>query len=225
MKPKLLVVGSGPRGELVGDPFKKHFDLHTMDIDQKVKPHTVGDMRRMPFENESFEAVMAQHVLEHVSSTDVGRAIKEMYRVLKPGGEIFIGVPNLAFACERILEGKIFEAAYCIRPDGTSRGYPITPLDMVYGWHVMVRFNKGWTHRYGFTRESLFKWMHFNPELRWSFCVSHEVRMLGDLDRTEVRFYGIKEGKPTYEHFSEWANNHDLDVGDPYAVKEEIENG
>lgn len=48
----------------------------------------------MPFENESFDVVCASQVIEHLRYTDL--LIKEIYRVLTPGGYAVISTPNFA---------------------------------------------------------------------------------------------------------------------------------
>lgn len=50
------------------------------------------DMREIKMADESFDLVYTMGTIEHVSDYD--RAIKEIYRVLKPGGKAIIGVPN-----------------------------------------------------------------------------------------------------------------------------------
>jgi SAM-dependent methyltransferase len=45
----------------------------------------------MPFEDNSFDVIFCNHVLEHV--TDDNRAMIELYRVLKPGGFGIFQVP------------------------------------------------------------------------------------------------------------------------------------
>ena len=49
------------------------------------------DVLDMPFENSTFEVVLCNHVMEHVS--DDFKAMSEIYRVLKPGGWAIIQVP------------------------------------------------------------------------------------------------------------------------------------
>lgn len=49
------------------------------------------DMLEMPFDDESFDCVIANHVLEHVSN--VSRALSEIRRVLKPGGLAILQTP------------------------------------------------------------------------------------------------------------------------------------
>lgn len=53
------------------------------------------DVMDMPFENDEFDAVYCQSVLEHVPYPQ--QAIAEMTRVLKPGGEIWIQLPFILF--------------------------------------------------------------------------------------------------------------------------------
>lgn len=51
----------------------------------------VGDMRALPFEEESFHAVYEYYSLCHLSREDHVAAIEEMMRVLRPGGLCFLG--------------------------------------------------------------------------------------------------------------------------------------
>jgi SAM-dependent methyltransferase len=51
-----------------------------------------GDMRCIPFEDESFDYVYEHYSMCHLSKRDTAVAISEMYRVLKPEGLCFLGV-------------------------------------------------------------------------------------------------------------------------------------
>lgn len=51
-----------------------------------------GSVLDLPFEDNSFDIVFYHHVMEHVS--DPPRSLKELARVLAPGGIIYIGTPN-----------------------------------------------------------------------------------------------------------------------------------
>jgi ubiquinone/menaquinone biosynthesis C-methylase UbiE len=50
-----------------------------------------GDMRQIPFGDETFDYVYEHYSMCHLSKVDTARAIREMYRVLKPGGTCFLG--------------------------------------------------------------------------------------------------------------------------------------
>jgi SAM-dependent methyltransferase len=51
-----------------------------------------GDVQRLPFADASFDAVLAGHVVEHLSRPGV--AMAEVARVLKPGGRFLLLTPN-----------------------------------------------------------------------------------------------------------------------------------
>jgi SAM-dependent methyltransferase len=52
----------------------------------------VGDVRRLPYRDGSFDAVYSMGTIEHFADPEV--ALHELRRVLRPGGRAVIGVPN-----------------------------------------------------------------------------------------------------------------------------------
>lgn len=101
----LLDVGCGRM------PYKKfllennHIDRYTgLDIEtalvyeEGVKPDFTWDGTRMPFGDNSFDTLMATEVLEHCP--DPGLIVREMQRVIRPGGLIFFTVPFLWYLHE-----------------------------------------------------------------------------------------------------------------------------
>jgi SAM-dependent methyltransferase len=51
--------------------------------------------RRFRFEDDSFEAVYASHLLEHLDPGVAEACLKEVHRVLRPGGILRVAVPDL----------------------------------------------------------------------------------------------------------------------------------
>ena len=51
----------------------------------------IGPLHDMPIPDDSFDAVLCTQVLEHLEWPR--ESVKEMYRVLKPGGRLFVTVP------------------------------------------------------------------------------------------------------------------------------------
>jgi 2-polyprenyl-6-hydroxyphenyl methylase/3-demethylubiquinone-9 3-methyltransferase len=52
----------------------------------------VGNAEKTPFEDSSFHLVVCNHVIEHVKKPE--NIIKECHRVLKKGGELWLGTPS-----------------------------------------------------------------------------------------------------------------------------------
>ena len=52
----------------------------------------LGSIPQLPFSNETFDLILCNHVLEHISEDAV--ALKELNRILRPKGFLILGVPN-----------------------------------------------------------------------------------------------------------------------------------
>ena len=69
---------------------------HTFCRENRVDLNIIkGDVRNIPFKDESFSFVYEMYTLCHLSKRDTGIAIKEMERVLKRGGLCFLGFMSL----------------------------------------------------------------------------------------------------------------------------------
>jgi ubiquinone/menaquinone biosynthesis C-methylase UbiE len=109
-----------------------------------LRPHTAGitkiaaDAERLPFEDSSFSLVTANMVVEHVE--DPERLLREVHRVLKPGGVFLFHTPNARYfevaiarhipasvmkAIASVLDGRaqedIFETHYRLNTAGDIR--------------------------------------------------------------------------------------------------------
>ena len=73
-------------------------------------PHLeyVSSVDNLPmFETNSAEVMRACDVLEHFSYRDTLRVLSEWYRILAPGGSIYIQCPNAKLLAERWLKGDL----------------------------------------------------------------------------------------------------------------------
>jgi SAM-dependent methyltransferase len=73
--------------------FKKmaHIDYVTADLESPLAEHHF-DLHTIPFDQETFDLILCNHVLEHVE--DDRRVMGEILRVLKPGGLAILQVPQ-----------------------------------------------------------------------------------------------------------------------------------
>jgi len=76
-------------------PYISQVDYKIMDPVPDYHPDVVGDIHRMPFADNSLDAILCLAVLEHVENPIL--AVAEMHRTLKPGGYCLIYVPFLFY--------------------------------------------------------------------------------------------------------------------------------
>jgi SAM-dependent methyltransferase len=85
--------------KVVGVDFTKSF-LDLAPADPRIAL-VQGDATLLPFPDAAFDAVICSETLEHIP--DDGRAARELARVIRPGGWLFLTVPNL-WNASRIIE-------------------------------------------------------------------------------------------------------------------------
>ena len=80
---------------------------HTVNINDRHKPDTIADVLNLPFDDESVEQIYMSHVLEHFHyrmDHGVADVLRELFRVLQPGGLVQIGVPDMDVLAELYLQ-------------------------------------------------------------------------------------------------------------------------
>ena len=68
----------------------KNWDYTTTDLHSPLAD-VKADICALPFENEAYDLIFCNHVLEHIP--DDQKAMKELYRILKKGGTLIAQVP------------------------------------------------------------------------------------------------------------------------------------
>ncbi|QQG46210.1 MAG: class I SAM-dependent methyltransferase [Candidatus Niyogibacteria bacterium] len=66
-------------------------DVINVDIERHPGVKVVADAAKLPFKNDSVDAIIAESLLEHI--LDPGAVVKEIHRVLKIGGIVYITTP------------------------------------------------------------------------------------------------------------------------------------
>lgn len=91
----VLDVGGGERFQKWLAPYKDLFktcEYTTLDYDPASGADIIGDIHAIPMPDESVDGIICHSVLEHVR--DPITAMRELKRILKPGGKLFFYVPS-----------------------------------------------------------------------------------------------------------------------------------
>jgi predicted SAM-dependent methyltransferase len=147
---QLLNVGCGPKGGAVPREFQAYKETR-LDVSKTVEPDIVASITAMPMiDDESYDAVYASHVIEHLYFHEVAQALREVLRVLKAGGSFKVQVPDLQSIGGLLALDKADATAY---QGGMG---PVAPLDMLYGHRGEVaKGNLYMAHKMGFTASVL----------------------------------------------------------------------
>lgn len=122
------------------------------------------DLTRIPFRDHSFDAILCNHVLEHIPADR--RAMKELRRVLKPDGWAILQVP--------VSGEKTFEDAAIQSPEDRERCFGQSDHVRVYGKDYAERLKAA-----GFE-------VHVDP---WaSELAEEEARYLGLNQKEDIYF-------------------------------------
>jgi methionine biosynthesis protein MetW len=101
---RLLDVGCG-RGAVAALLSTRFRSVHGVDSDEEVlaearrrgvsTQHVDLDRDSLPYEDGSFDAALCLEVIEHV--LDPPRLVRELARILRPGGRLYLSTPNVRF--------------------------------------------------------------------------------------------------------------------------------
>ncbi|NIT30297.1 MAG: methyltransferase domain-containing protein, partial [Armatimonadetes bacterium] len=116
----LLVEAVGPTGHVTGLDISPQF-LHSAEetvrrsgLSERIS-FQEGDVRQLPFEDDTFDWAWSSSCVGYAASLEPRSAVKELARVVKPGGVVAI----FAWSSEKLLPGyPLLEA----RLDATSSG-------------------------------------------------------------------------------------------------------
>jgi SAM-dependent methyltransferase len=129
----------------------KNLDYTTADLYSPIVD-VKADILDLPFEENTFDVVICNHVLEHIE--DDTKAMSELYRVLKPGGMGIFQVPQ-----DLKLE-KTYEDFNITDPEERKKHFGQYDHVRIYGRDYFNRLRKA-----GFTVEEVDYSKELTPEL------------------------------------------------------------
>jgi ubiquinone/menaquinone biosynthesis C-methylase UbiE len=134
--------------DLFGESWEHHFghdarpqdrllaNLRAANVDKRAAIQS-GDMRKLPFEAETFDAIVSAYAIDHLNGEGIRQSLSEASRVLKPRGEFLLMViakdPWLKFAFGPLLAhagmrgsdwwtGRVAEAGFEVTEHGLRPG-------------------------------------------------------------------------------------------------------
>lgn len=116
---RVLDAGCG-EGVLV-DQFHSRLDIIGVDPNYASERVTSGSLTSLPFATASFDRGLCLDVLEHLTFPEQAQALAELFRVVRPGGELLVSVPNLAHLQSRVhflLLGRLIHTASLAKHPG-----------------------------------------------------------------------------------------------------------
>jgi glycosyltransferase involved in cell wall biosynthesis len=95
------------------------------------------DVAKLPYEDNSVDEIRAFHIIEHFDWHEGNRVLAEWYRVLKPGGRLWLETPDFLASCDAFVKG--------------------TPefRNMLYGHFFAMAWIPGQIHKFLFTEDQL----------------------------------------------------------------------
>ena len=109
---RVLDAGCG-EGVLVHE-YADRLAIERIDPNNGSERVRTGTLTELPFAEGSFDRALCLDVLEHLTFEEQPRALAELFRVLKSGGDLLVSVPNLAHLQSRVhflLLGRLIRTA------------------------------------------------------------------------------------------------------------------
>ncbi len=116
---RVLDAGCG-EGVLV-EEFAGRLAIEGVDAQYASERVRLGSVTELPYADGTFTHALCLDVLEHLPFDQQPRALAELHRVLRPGGELFVSVPNLAHLQSRLhflLGGRLIRTAALAKHPG-----------------------------------------------------------------------------------------------------------
>jgi len=169
---------TNPASTPIPDPFRLHIGGEKVKEGWKIlniQPGegvdflgTATDLSAIP--SGCVDVVYGSHVYEHLDySRELLIALNEVFRVLKPGGEIMVGVPDLEVLCQLFVHPQL------------NREQKFYVMRMIYGGQT----NPWDYHKVGFSFELLGEFLHAA-----GFGEIRRVENFGIFDDTSAALFG-----------------------------------
>ena len=136
----------------------KNLDYTTADLYSPIVD-VKADILDLPFEDELFDFVLCNHVLEHIE--DDAKAMSELFRVLKPGGIGIFQIP------QDLSLDQTFEDSNITSPEERAAHFGQYDHVRIYGKDYFDRLRK-----VGFKVDEIDYSAQLSPDLVEKYCLA-----------------------------------------------------
>jgi len=102
LSPGTRVLDAGCGEGVLVEEFRERLDIEGLDPNYESAFVRRGSLTALPYDAGAFDRALCLDVLEHLGYEDQAHALGELFRVIAPGGELFVTVPNLAHLQSRV---------------------------------------------------------------------------------------------------------------------------
>lgn len=160
-----------------------------LDVEPKVSPDIVADVRYLPFVSSIFDIAYFADVIEHIPRGTEPTALREIHRILRNGGELILSTPN-----NRLIY-TFLDLYRFVRPHKHFAQNEIRELLETTDFKVMKLFTAGGI---------------------WQ-CVNFLVTMLVTLPMTKIFNYSLQYYVPSFMQFRE-DHEYDMTIENGYTI-------
>tara|TARA_R110000796_G_scaffold39057_1_gene97726 strand:+ start:594 stop:1157 length:564 start_codon:yes stop_codon:yes gene_type:complete len=137
-----------------------------IDIQESPSVDLIANIMELPYEGNSIDTIYSCCMLEHFGrnnnmeffrNTSWKDVLKYWYKLLKPGGEVYISVPNFEAVCKEYLNSGDISKILGITIGGQKNEEDLH--GMLYDYKLLSKE----LYTQGFSKVEKYKWQEFEP--------------------------------------------------------------
>lgn len=142
LPPSTRVLDAGCGEGVLVDEYSDRLAIEGVDANYATPRVRAGSVTALPYPDHSFDRALCLDVLEHLPFDQQPLALDELRRVLRPGGELLVSVPNLAHLQSRVqflLRGRLIRTASELKHPGDRPAAEYIALASRAGFSLTAR--------------------------------------------------------------------------------------